>query len=161
MPESPYLVHVRPAAVEDAAEACGIIRDSITQLCRLDHGSDAQYLEKWLSSKTTENVRRWIEQAHRFVAEGGGKIVGVAAMRSDGKVTLNYVAPAARFQGISKALMARIEAAAKSVGIKICTLESTRTALPFYESLGFVRSPETYVSPLTGTMAQVLMKRLD
>jgi RimJ/RimL family protein N-acetyltransferase len=159
-PISPRALHIRRAVSDDAAAACGVIRASITELCGLDHGNDARYLQAWLSNKTPENVRRWIEQSHVVVAVADREIVGVAAMRSDGKITLNYVAPSARFQGVSKALMRQIEETATALGLEACTLETTRTALGFYESLGFQKSPERYILPLTGTIAQVLVKRL-
>ena len=58
---------------DDAAEACAVIRKSITELCHLDHGEDEAYLSKWLSNKTIENVSRWILQSHFFVAEEAGR----------------------------------------------------------------------------------------
>jgi hypothetical protein len=36
---------------------------------------------------------------------GGGTLLGIAAMTDTGKITLNYVSPHARFQGVSKALI--------------------------------------------------------
>jgi hypothetical protein len=66
----------------DAAAACGVIRASITELCRLDHGNDGRHLQARLSNKTPENVRRWIEQSHVFVAVADRDMVGVAALRS-------------------------------------------------------------------------------
>ena len=42
---------------------------------------------------------RWIAESHFFVAEAQGRLLGCAAMNGAGKITLNYVAPAARFQG--------------------------------------------------------------
>jgi N-acetylglutamate synthase-like GNAT family acetyltransferase len=121
-----------------------VLRQSIAELCHLDHGGDETYLAKWLSNKTVENVRRWIQQTHFFVAEEAERLVGVAAMTGAGKVTLNYVAPDARFSGVSKALM----------------LQSSQTALRFYQALGYVRSEQSYILPLTGSMAVVLSKRL-
>ncbi|MGH6935951.1 MAG: GNAT family N-acetyltransferase [Methylocella sp.] len=66
------------------------------------------------------------------------RIVGVAAVRADGEVLLNYVAPEARFQGASKSLMHGIEVWESSSGLKWLTLESTATALRFYLSIGWI-----------------------
>ena len=151
---------VRPATSNDASACCAVIRDSITHLCELDHCADERYLAAWLSNKTVENVRRWIEQSHFFVAEIDGSILGVAAMLRSGKVTLNYVAPKARYQGISNALICRLEKTAVELGLETITLETTKTALRFYESRGYVRSDESYMLSLTGTPATVLSKRL-
>jgi GNAT superfamily N-acetyltransferase len=57
-------------------------------------------------------------------------------MTEAGKITLNYVAPEARFRGVSKALLRQLEADAKALGIAQSSLESTETALRFYRDLG-------------------------
>jgi N-acetylglutamate synthase-like GNAT family acetyltransferase len=153
-------MNIRCATANDAPEACLVLRRSITELCDLDHAGDAELLAKWLSNKTVENVRRWIGQAHFLVAEEEGRLLGCAAMTGAGKVTLNYVAPDARFRGVSKALLSQLEARARALGLEELVLESTQTALRFYCSLGYVHTAETYTLPLTGTPATVLRKRL-
>lgn len=150
---------VRRATTEDAAAACDVLRRSIAELCDLDHGGDPAMLEKWLSNKTVENVQWWIGESHFFVAEDGRRLLGCAAMNGAGKITLNYVAPEARFRGASKALVAALEETARKLGLAECRLESTRTALRFYRSLGYVDAGESYTLPLTGTPAIVLRKR--
>jgi N-acetylglutamate synthase-like GNAT family acetyltransferase len=152
---------VRRATIADAEQACAVLRRSIAELCGEDHGGDADLLARWLSNKTVENVRRWIVESHFLVAEDAGQMHGCAAMTKAGKVTLNYVAPEARFRGVSKALIAELETAARALGLEECILESTKTALRFYRGLGYVRSRENYILPLTGTLATVLRKRLD
>ena len=109
-------MNIRRATIEDAHEACAVLRRSISELCLLDHGGDPKFLARWLSNKTVENVRRWILESHFFVAEEGGALLGCAAMIDSGKITLNYVAPGARFRGVSKALMSRLEATANALG---------------------------------------------
>jgi N-acetylglutamate synthase-like GNAT family acetyltransferase len=153
-------IKIRRATTEDATEACDVIRRSITELCHLDHGRDEAYLSKWLSNKTIENVRRWIMQSHFFVAEQAGRIVGIVAMTDLGKITLNYVDSAVRFRGVSKALMLSMEENARTLGITECHLESSQTALRFYQALGYVKSEQRYVLPLTGSSATVLSKHL-
>jgi N-acetylglutamate synthase-like GNAT family acetyltransferase len=153
-------VTIRRATVEDASQACTVIRRSITELCYLDHRGDEAYLSKWLSNKTVENVRRWIFQSHFLVAEDAGRIVGVASMSDAGKFTLNYVDPDSRFCGVSKALLLSMEAQARTLGLVECCLESSITALRFYQEQGYVKSEKTYLLPLTGSPATVLSKRL-
>jgi hypothetical protein len=96
-------MNIRRAKIEDAHEACAIIRRSITDLCYADQNRNELVLGKWLSNKTVENVTRWIAQSYVVVAEEAGAMLGVAAMTSSGKITLNYVAPHARFRGVSSA----------------------------------------------------------
>ena len=92
----------------------------------------------WLGNKTADDMRRWIADHTVIVAVEGGRIAGVAAVRTDGEVFLNYVAPEARFQGAGKALMTSIEVWASGRGPQWLTLDSTATALRFYRSTGWV-----------------------
>jgi N-acetylglutamate synthase-like GNAT family acetyltransferase len=154
-------MHIRQAKTDDAAAACAVLRRSITELCHADHGGDEILLGKWLSNKTVENVTRWILQTHFVVAEEGETILGVAAMNASGKITLNYVSPEARFRGVSKALVQQLEAQARALGLGECMLETTQTALRFYQSLGYVKTEETYRLSLTGSPATVLRKNLQ
>jgi len=110
-------MQIRRAKTDDAAAACTVLRRSITELCRADHGGDEILLGKWLSNKTVENVARWILESHFVVAEEGEIILGVAAMNASGKIALNYVSPEARFRGVSKALVRR---RGRSVSASVC-----------------------------------------
>jgi N-acetylglutamate synthase-like GNAT family acetyltransferase len=154
-------MYMRQAKTEDAAAACAVLRRSITELCHADHGGDEILLGKWLSNKTVENVMRWILQTHFVVAEEQETIVGVAAMNASGKITLNYVSPEARFHGVSKALMQQLESKARALGLIECMLETTQTALRFYQRLGYVKTEETYPLSLTGLPATVLRNNLE
>jgi GNAT superfamily N-acetyltransferase len=61
-----------------------------------------------------------------------------AGITSAGEITLNYVSPDARFRGISKSLLARLEAQAVELGHSRCTLTSTVTARELYRSAGYL-----------------------
>src|SRR6202043_481576 len=89
----PACMQIREATADDAAEACRVLRRSITELCSADHMDDPVILEDWLSNKTPANVRSWIVRAdsHVFVATNGNAILAVGAMTSSGEITLNYV----------------------------------------------------------------------
>jgi RimJ/RimL family protein N-acetyltransferase len=130
-------MQVRPAKIADADRAIGVIRRSIQELCEFDHKSDSATLSMWLSNKTADNMRRWIAAHTVLVTVEGDRMTGVAAVRANGEVFLNYVAPEARFRGVSKCLMQGIEVWASSRGLKWLTLESSATALPFYLSTGW------------------------
>lgn len=131
-------MQVRPAQIADADQAISVIRRSIQELCELDHRSDAATLSMWLRNKTADNMRRWIAAHTVLVAVDGERITGVAAVQANGEILLNYVAPEARFQGVSKCLIRGIEVWASSHGLKWLTLESTATALRFYLSTGWI-----------------------
>ena len=131
---------VRPAQIADADRAIDVIRRSILELCLLDHQRDPATLSMWLANKTVDNMRRWIAADTVLLAVEGERIAGVAAVRADGEVVLNYVAPEARFQGASRRLMHGVEVWASSRGLEWLTLDSTITALAFYLSTGWTVS---------------------
>ena len=68
----------------------------------------------------------------------GAAILGVGSVTDAGEITLNYVAPEARFRGVSRALLDALETRAKQRGNSRCTLTSTETAHLFYRSSGYV-----------------------
>ena len=154
-----FAVHIRDARVPDAEACCSVVRRSISELCILDHHADPATLELWLANKTIANMQRWIREHHVLVAGDGSAILGVAAMTSLGAIILNYVSPAARFRGVSKALVRGLEARAAKLGIPQLKLQSTATARRFYHAVGYTAcGPPT---PAFGvTLGQPMQKRL-
>lgn len=129
----------RPARPDEAEAACGVIRQSIEQLCRADHDDDPAILARWLANKTPGQVKMWIElnPCGVLVAVASDGIAGVGAVLRDGRIVLNYVAPWARFQGVSKSLVRAMETRAAASGHALCTLTSTVTAHAFYRGCGY------------------------
>lgn len=130
-------MEIREACMEDAEESCAVIQRSIAELCEVDHQGDAPTISLWLANKTAENMRRWIAQTHVFVATEHGRIVGVGAITKSGEITLNYISPDMRFRGIGKLLLRRMERQASELGVRTITLQSSLTALRFYDSAGY------------------------
>jgi N-acetylglutamate synthase-like GNAT family acetyltransferase len=95
-----------------------------------------------------------------FFAEDAGQIVRVAAMSGEGKSTLNYVDPDFRFRGVSKTLVFSMEESARTLGLAECWLETTKTALRFYQALGYTASEQSHKLPVAGSPAFILPKRL-
>ena len=133
-------MELRRASISDAEAACVVHRRSIMELCEADHRGDPAILEAWLASKTPENYRHWIERPDNnlLVAAEGDAILAVGCVTDAGEITVNYVSPDARFRGVSKAMLAALEATARERGAEICTLFSTETARGFYLSAGYV-----------------------
>ena len=102
---------IRDATPADAAAACAVLRASISELCVADHANDPAILARWLSNKTPENVAAWTRDASHslLVAIEDESIVAVGSVRDSGDITLNYVAPSARFHGVSTFLLAALE----------------------------------------------------
>jgi GNAT superfamily N-acetyltransferase len=129
---------IRDATPEDAIAACQTMRRSIAELCVADHHNDPDILQRWLNNKTPEIFRTWIKPNHSLlVAVEDNNILAVGNVTGAGKITLNYVLPDARFQGVSSALLTALEHRARERGNETCELESTETARRFYLARGY------------------------
>ncbi|WP_323501773.1 GNAT family N-acetyltransferase [Variovorax sp. RTB1] len=158
--EVPMKVQVQPAAEDDAADACNVIRNSILECCDDDHRGDAKVLEAWLCNKTPNFVHGLIRAPNAFsvVATVDGKTVGFGSASATGEITLCYVAPSVRFRGVGKALLAAIEDHAARAGVETLRLESTRTARTFYLRNGFASEGPPVLS--FGIEGQPMRKQL-
>jgi len=135
-------IQVRDALPGDAEDACDVMRRSIVDLCEADHRGHPAILAAWLANKQPAVFRAWLAEAGNsvLVALDQDRIVAVGAVRDSGEITLNYVSPAHRFRGASRALLAALEQRARSRGNTRCTLSSTATARRFYRAHGYVET---------------------
>ena len=100
-------VAIRDATPDDAVAACHVLRESISRLCVADHRNDPAILNAWLANKTPEIVAAWAVQKGNslLLAVEGDAVLAVGSVTDAGEITLNYVAPVARFRGVSRALL--------------------------------------------------------
>lgn len=136
------------------------MRRSIAELCVADHGNDKAMLGRWLANKTPETFAAWLKDTGNtvLVADRGGLIAAVGAVNNDGEITLNYVSPDFRFQGMSKMLLAGLEAVSLSQGNSGATLFSTKTAHAFYRGAGYRDGGTPFFK--FGTESYPMFKRL-
>jgi len=123
-----------------------VLTRSITELCTLDHDNDPAAIAAWVANKTPEGVRRILENpdVKLFVAERDGVVAAVGCVQAGIEIGLNYVHPAHRFQGVSRALLAAMEHAMREADVTEAKLKSTRTAHDFYRANGWEDAGELY-----------------
>ena len=132
---------LRPAKTADARTVSRVIRRSIVELCAEDHGGDLHRIAEWLANKSPQQVGRWIADREQFWCVAGREAIeGAGAIRRDGRLLLLYVDPAARFTGVSRALLDQLELDAFQAGANAVRVASTRTALRFYLASGYRRT---------------------
>lgn len=150
------MVTIRRAEIADCPAMSAVRIASITALCGPDHGNDPAVIAAWVGNKSAEGFERLLKQPGviLLVAELEGAVVAVGGIAGD-RVTLNYVDPAHRFAGISKALMVALEAELGQSGVHVARLESTATAMAFYRALGWIE-----VGPGTPDGGHPMEKRL-
>ena len=133
------MIAVRRAGPADVEAMSRVLIASITDLCQADHKGDPGAIAAWTANKTHAGVLAMLEApANRmFVAERDGVVVAVGCVVGDNEVGLNYVDPAHRFRGVSRALLAAMEAAMREAGTTEARLKSTSTAHRFYLDAGW------------------------
>ena len=133
-------IEIRLAGPDDAADACAVLRRSITECCGADHGGRSDVLQGWLGNKTPDNVASWIASPSNctLVALRDGELVGVALLTQAGKLSLCYVLPEAQHVGIGKAMLLRAEAQAREWGVSVLRLHGTASGRDFFARNGYV-----------------------
>lgn len=135
---------VRPAQAKDIPAMSHVLIASITELCAADHDNDPTRIAGWTANKTPQGIAEMLarEGFSMFVAEMDGAVSAVGATTAGGEIALNYVAPEARFRGLSKAMLDHMEADLVSRGFAQGRLKATRTARQFYLAQGWTGEAE-------------------
>ncbi|XWN34287.1 MAG: GNAT family N-acetyltransferase [Devosia sp.] len=129
---------IERATLDDADAIAQVLVQSITDLCDKDHRGTQDIIVRWTANKTAPNMRTAITSDGAVVlvsrVSDGIACVGMAAGE---QVLLNYVAPAHRLSGHSKAMLAALESKMKAGGVETARLISTKTAHRFYQKAGW------------------------
>ena len=140
------MITIRRAAEADIGAMSEVLIASITELCGLDHNNDPAAIAAWTANKTPDGVRRMLANpdATLLVAEHDGVIAAVGCVQGGNEIGLNYVHPAHRFQGVSRALLEAMEQAIRDAGFTEATLKATQTAHDFYRANGWQDAGDFY-----------------
>ena len=133
------MISVRPALAADVPAMSRVMIASITDLATADHANDPARVARWTANKTEAGVAKMLgsESVTLFVAERDGVIAAVGAIIEPDTIGLNYVDPAHRFAGVSKALLVAMEEVLRQHGVAEGKLDSTETAHRFYLAAGW------------------------
>jgi GNAT superfamily N-acetyltransferase len=158
--EGAAIIHIRKATAADAEAMSEIVIASIRDLCAADHKNSPARIGSWTANKTPENFRHWIASGETllFIAEHDGEPAAVGGLGLDGTIRLNYVAPAHRWQRVSRTLLAHMENVLRNAGIKVGRLRSSETAFAFYLSAGWVEDDQVIL--LAGQEGRAMRKSL-
>jgi GNAT superfamily N-acetyltransferase len=141
------MILVRRAEPADVPAMSRVMIASITELCHGDHRGNAEIIAGWTANKTPESVATWVESPNLLVlvADLEGAIASVGCLNTPDEIGLNYVSPAFRSRGVSKAMLVALENAMREQGTSLGRLTSTQTAHGFYLAMGWEDAgpPET------------------
>lgn len=126
---------IRRATPED----CEAIWRVHTRAIREIAGSHytAEEIEAWAGPREPDHYAGPIRDKEFFVAEEGGAVIGFGTLAREGEVEAVYVSPDTVRRGVGSALLQKLEARARDLGLTLLRLDASLNAAPFYEGAGF------------------------
>lgn len=135
---------IRRFRAQDAVAVSTLHARTIRNVNRGDYSEDQ--IEPWASHSNAQLFVDSMFELVRFVADFAGRIVGFSDYNpKTGQVTGLYVSADHQRSGYGRQLYEVIEADARRRSLPLLWLESTVTAAPFYEAMGYVRASEARV----------------
>lgn len=136
MPVTQHVV-VRHFAQTDADAVAALIRETLLTSNIADYpAEELELLAEWYSARRLISRMGLTERLVAVVTEDGERIVGTAARREN-KLEAFFVAPSWQRKGVGEQLLAALEDSALHGAMRAIWLESSLTAVGFYERLGF------------------------
>lgn len=127
---------IRPGMDDDAPALAEIFRRSIREVAS-QHYRPAQ-IEAWVRfADETDAWHQRMRSREVWVAETDGKPLGFIQFEPPDHIDLTYVHPEHQRCGVASALLAKIEAVARSSGVPALTVEASITSRPFFAACGF------------------------
>jgi len=136
-------MEIRKATINDLRELDSIYRRSIVELCAQDY--DAEVIRVWKNSVPLEARIPSIEQGILWVAILGGSVAGYM-VSVPGEIVALFVSPDCAGKGVGRKLAELALEIASNTESGEIVLESTLTALPFYQKLGFTEISRGFFS---------------
>lgn len=127
-------VHVRPLRPPENQAVAALIRETLRTVNARDY--TAVTIEQLCDHYSPARLAALAEAADLLVALDDSGIVGTAALHGD-RVEGVFVRSDCQGRGIGRALMAALEATARSRALPALHLRSSLTAHPFYRRLGY------------------------
>jgi putative acetyltransferase len=157
-------VEVRDATAGDAAAVAHLFHTTILNVNVGDY-SVAQ-VEAWAGPAPVPEMweRRITESGiarKMFVAAKEDRVVGFAELEQDGHVDTLYVHHQYQGCGIASALLGRIEAEARRLGLRRLYTEASITAEPFFRGRGFSIVKPQVVEVRGHTFRNFVMDKVD
>lgn len=129
---------IRHAQASDADALFALFQRSVSILAAHDYRADE------IAAWCTQDARAWRARRERYPTwiafrsgVRGEDILGFIDLAPDGLIDMLYVDPACARAGVGRVLVEHVESQARSRGLTRLHTAASRTARPFFESLGF------------------------
>jgi len=135
-------IHIKFRKIRDGEEikVCNLVARSFNEFIAPDFPE--QGVEEFFLYSNPLSLKRRLEKDYfAMVAEHDGRIVGMIEIKGDNHISMLYVDKDFHHKGIASSLVKKAleEISGTNKSIKDITVNSSRYAVPFYESLGFIQ----------------------
>jgi putative acetyltransferase len=133
-------IHVRPARPEDARSFIEVRNAAVRGIAAKDY--PPAVIDSWAKSPITDaTIEHFLanpDKETRLVAELNSEIVGIGSLVLEkNELRACYVLPSAARQGVGSAILGEIERIALENGVTFLQMDSSVTAEPFYNAMGY------------------------
>ena len=128
-------IAVEPATAADAEAISRVIGRTLRETNARDY--PAKVIETLVEVFSPERIAAYIADRNVYVASVGGRIVGTASLQSS-VVRAVFVDPGHQKRGVGAKLMDTVERLARARSNAAVTVNSSLTALGFYQKRGYV-----------------------
>lgn len=147
---------IRKYKKSDCAEICKLFFETVHSVNALDYSADG--INAWAPADMDQLAwRDSLASNHALVAEENGEILGLGDITSDGYLDRLYVHKDHQRNGIASLILESLETHATSNGISRIETHSSKTALAFFLSKGYVVLRENIVKRKGANLANYIM----
>jgi putative acetyltransferase len=137
--------NIRHGQPDDISELQKLFVSSITTVCTADYNTEQ--ITVWTAG--VNNNAYWIDLTTKqflLIVHNNESILGFGSLKDFNHFDMLYVHPNHQGEGIASALYLAIETEAKQQNQTLLTADVSKTALPFFEKMGFtVINPQTII----------------
>lgn len=143
---------------QDAAQIAQLFHETVREVNIRDY-SETQ-VQAWAPDDL--NFRNWAEigsQCFTYVADREGEIIGFGELEANGQIDCFYCHKNYQRSGVGSQIYQAIETKAKELKLDYLFTESSITAKPFFDKMGFSIVKEQQVSCRGETFINYLMEK--
>lgn len=135
---------LRPFLPADTIELRELFAASVEELTQEDYDEDQR--AAWVAvAEDADAFRERLERATTLVVELDGEPAGFASLKDNTILDMLYVHPYHAGEGIGTALCDAIETIARGRGVSQMSVDSSETAVGFFEDRGYVQTQRNSV----------------
>ena len=142
------MMKIRRATKEDARKICNLKKETFRKINSKDY--PRKVAEVYINKQSPEKIIKNIKTGNYFVLVDKNKLLGSVDLYNKNVVGSLYIKYSEVGKGYGRMLMNFIENYAKKKGIKKIILFPTKTAIKFYEKLGYKKSAKEHTWEIAG-----------